>query len=554
MWEPGVRRPTPMGVGGEARLGAGGSAGATMTSGVGGSSSGSGGAVMAGQGGMMASGSGGAAVVTPMRAPCVQRPAIRPQSMMRLTHEQYARSVTGALNVAADLTMLHTEQRSQFWVDGTGSLPVTQHIEGWADAAKDISRRSDPGALARCTTSDEACATLVVDRVGRRLYRRAPSADERNRLLALYRAGRTGSVAHKESLQMMVEVMLQSPRFLYQVEPMAGLDGLAKAQRLAYSLWQAPPDDALLDLAAQGGLDSPAQVRAQAERMVADARIEAGLRSFHHQWLSTDAVPTVGKLPAAYPGFSPAVAAAMYEQATLHFDEVSRSDRFETIFSNQGVWVNRALQPVYPSVTMPASGWYRLPLPAANAAGALTLPAVMAVQGNPASSSPIKRGLFVLTRLFCETVGPPTGLVLTSDGSSGATTRQQVESQTASPTCQGCHNRINPPGFALEHYDGMGAFRSTENGLPIDASGGVVGLPEGDLNGVGAGMLGQALAHNAGAQACYVKHWLNAVNGPGELEKFDSCGTEELAASMRTKGLRGMLVDMVSRPDFMARR
>jgi hypothetical protein len=150
----------------------------------------------------------------------------------------------------------------------------------------------------------------------------------------------------------------------------------------------------------------------------------------------------------------------------------------------------------------------------------------------PDGSSPVRRGKFVLDQLMCEPPPPPpAGVAITPPPPDpNATTRQRFANHSTDPQCHACHQFIDPPGFTFEHYDGMGLWRDTENGQPIDASGAIVFSREESLVGPVADVteLAAKLAHSPQVHECVAKEIYRFALGR-QLTEADSCTTSQLA-------------------------
>jgi hypothetical protein len=270
-----------------------------------------------------------------------------------------------------------------------------------------------------------------------------------------------------------VLLTLNSPRFLY---PEIGqLDSYTVASRLSLSLWDSLPDRELLDAAATGKLATDTQVAGQTERMLADLRAHTKLRSFFLQWVKVDPPPDLSKNRAHYPGFDQLIAADLRTSLDLFLDDVlwSKTSDFRQLLQADYLFLNGRLARFY-GLDVPADApFQKVTIESAQRAGILTHPYLMATFAYTDSSSPIHRGVFLARSILGLGLRPPPEAVapLSPELRPELTTRERVLLQTQPQACQSCHGVINPLGFAMEHFDAVGRFRSLEKGRPIDSSG-----------------------------------------------------------------------------------
>jgi hypothetical protein len=293
-----------------------------------------------------------------------------------------------------------------------------------------------------------------------------------NRLREIYVDHRFQNTPDLETaVRRVVILALVSPRFLYIAN--SG-DGYDTATRLSMVLWDSLPDQPLEEAASAGRLAKPEQIRAQAERMLADPRARAKLRLFFLQWLKVETPPDLSKDPA-YGAFDAATATDLRTSLLMFLDDVmwgSTSD-FRQLITADYVYMNGRLAAYYRQ-TLPADAdFQKVAFEPEQRAGILSHPYLMAAFAHTATSSPIHRGLFIARGVLGLALRPPPMAIapLSPDLQPTLTTRQRVELQTQPEACQSCHATINPLGFALERFDAAGRLRQEEKGRPIDASG-----------------------------------------------------------------------------------
>jgi hypothetical protein len=282
------------------------------------------------------------------------------------------------------------------------------------------------------------------------------------------------------------------------------------ASRLSYFLWGSMPDDALFVAAAAGKLDAAADVEAQARRLLADPRARDAVVAFASDWLGLDGLPDKPKSTKAYPGYgAPLVAAMQDETRTFVRSVVFDGDgRWATLIGGHFSFVNQALGAVYGMPQVRGTALQRSDLDPSQRAGLLTQASFLALTGSADGSDPPRRGKAVATKLLCMTIPPPPPNVpAPKPASAGGTTRARFVEHDTNDCAKGCHTLIDPIGFAFESYDGIGQFRTTDNGQPVDPSG-TVNVDGGAKPFANAVALAQILADSTQARGCFATEWL----------------------------------------------
>jgi hypothetical protein len=382
-------------------------------------------------------------------------------------------------------------------------------------------------------TERRACAEALVDEFGPRAYRRPLTADERARLLAVYDAGLVDGSFHEAS-RMLFEALLGSPHFLYLVEvgeeepAQPGwyrLNDWELATRLSYALCERPPDDALRDAAAAGELRTGEQVRAHALRLLDEPCGHDTVARFYRQWLRLEQLVGLARDPAVYPEFVAATMPdAMLREADRFLAELTWNEdaAVADLYTADHTWVDQTAASLY-GLSVPGDALTRVDLPPERR-GVLTLPGILTVTSKFSQTSPVHRGAFVIRDLLCGVLAsPPEGLNVTPPALDPTlTTRERWAAHSSDPACSGCHARLDPVGFALEDFDAMGRHRTTENGKPIDASGGLPDLGAADGSVVGGAALAGLIAGSDEAAACFARQWFRfaaaRIDEPGSID------------------------------------
>jgi hypothetical protein len=406
-------------------------------------------------------------------------------------------------------------------------------------------------------TAEQACGAELVASFGEKTHRRPLTPEETTRYRALFDTQRA-AIDFEAAVQLTGMAMLQSPSFLYRVEPARGtaadgtalLDSYEMASRLSYFLWQRMPDQTLLDAAGRGELTDPASIETEARRMLEDPRARAATIDFHRQWLFFDRIldeEHTERVEDLFPGWDATTQTSAYEELLRFTGRAvfEGQGTLANLFLSRDTEVNGPLAAVY-GVDGPndADTWQAVTLPEGERAGFVTKVGFLAAHSHGANGSPPLRGSYVMQRLFCLPVDPPppgTDTTPPDPTGSALTNREQFEERTSPGDCRGCHAMLNPFGFALEHYDAIGAYRDTDNGQPVNA---VVELVDTDVTGqVNGGIeLSEKLAVSQQVSDCAVSRWFRYARGRG-VESSDACAMQRMKAAFASSG--GNIVDLM---------
>lgn len=462
------------------------------------------------------------------RAPAVVAEIVAaPVPLRRLTNEEYNNSVRDLLGDTSRPADAFPPDEAIGGFENNTVSPITQAlVERYMEAAEGLAARAAErlDKLAPCPAGQqpEACARAFIDAFGRRAFRRPLDDGERAELFAIY-AEKAKRSDHARALQLVIAAILESPKFLYRLEPADGgtktrpLSGYEIATRLAYFIWASTPDEVLLDAAAANKLQAPEDVERAARRLLQDPRAVDGIRSFHRQWLELRVLDTASKTPVLYPAFTPELRAAMVEE-TLRFAAhavLQGGDGVATLLTSKKSFVNAPLAKIYGVPAPPGDGFVLVDLPPRERAGVLTHASVMSVLAGAEDTSPILRGKFVREKLLCEAIAPPPPDVDTRPPrfDPKLTKRERFAAHRNNKGCAYCHETMDPPGFAFEHYDAVGAWRAVDGAFPIDAAGTLVGTDDADGPFDGAVALAARLAASKQVRRCIATQWFRAAMG-----------------------------------------
>ncbi len=403
----------------------------------------------------------------------VDRPAYREgmrRPDYRVTSYEYAGDQTVPPGIGS------VELRGPYHVTGRGDTPSRRRI---------FTCRPARGA------DELPCATSIVTRLARRAFRRPVTGRDVEMLLGFFETGRARG-DFDAGIEMALRRILVSPDFLFRREtdpagaepgePYAVSD-LELASRLSFFLWSSIPDDELLAAAERGALRDPDVLGAQVRRMLADPRTRALVDNFGGQWLYLRNMPLVTPDPQAFPEFDTNLREAMAREMTLFLDSQIRADRgVLDLLTADYTFVNERLADHYGMPNVYGNHFRRVELGGAQAVrrGLLGKGGLLTVTSYAHRTSPVLRGKWLLENVLGTPPPPPPPDVpaLEENDESGAaprSVRERLEQHRANPVCASCHRIMDPLGFALENFDGVGRWRDVgADGTPIDASGTLV--------------------------------------------------------------------------------
>jgi len=337
---------------------------------------------------------------------------------------------------------------------------------------------------------ERACATKILARMARLAYRRPVTKTDQQTLLAFFDRGRQEIAGSFDTgIQFALERMLVDPDFLLRVHrdpsgpPKGGpykLGDLEVASRLSFFLWNSVPDERLLDVAERGELTKPVVLERETRRMLADARaVSALVDGFAAQWLNLRRVSEVVVHPDFYPNYDESLLEAFKTETEMFVGSSVREDRSVLdLLRADYTFVNERLARHYGLKGISGSRFRRVTLPDLEQRGGLLAHgSLLSTTSYPDRTSPVLRGKWLLTNIFGVDVPQPPPGVNTSledpkPGAQPVSIRERLSRHRTSPTCASCHAVIDPMGFALEHFDAIGGWRTAdESGRPVDATG-----------------------------------------------------------------------------------
>lgn len=333
---------------------------------------------------------------------------------------------------------------------------------------------------------DIPCARKILTTLARQAFRRPISDSDTESLMNMYQAGRN-SGDFEDGIERGLEFLLAHPEFVFRAEDGPAnvkpgqpyrISDMEMASRLAFFLWSSGPDDELLRLASQGKLRNEGVLEQQVRRMLADARTHELIKNFAGQWLQLRVMQSSTPEGIDYPDFDDNLRQAFRTEAEMFFESIVREDRsMIDLLDADYTFVNERLAAHYGIPNVYGSQFRRVKLEGALDVrrGLLGKGGILLVTSVSDRTSPVQRGKWVMTNILgIVPPDPPPNVpaLKESAGSSGPMTlRQQMEAHRANPACAGCHKMMDPIGFALENFDGIGKWRTEDAGQKVNASG-----------------------------------------------------------------------------------
>lgn len=489
-----------------------------------------------------------------------------PAPLRRLTRFEIGRSLVDVLGTDPALVDdLPPDEESDGYDNSSAAYSVSPlHAErlldlGESAAAALIADAARLRSIAACdpTADGAACVSAFIRTLGGRLWRRPLDDGEVSDLTALSTAAGAGDP--RAGVTAVVAAMVQSPGFIYRAEAPAGagvkLPVAGLAARLAFLVTSSAPDAALLAAVADGSLATSAGLDAQTERLLAMPHAAEAFEHFVNEWWELDSLPAVEKDTSLFRGWNDTLPAAFAEETRRFLDDAwQNGPTLQRLFTGATTYadLNLAYFYGYPQPSQP--GFQPIAVDPAHAAGLFSQGAFLATHAKADQTSPVLRGKFVRSRLFCDPPGPPpSNLVITPPVvDPRKSTRERFQEHTTDAFCAGCHKLMDPIGFAFEHYDATGHWRDIDAGMSVDATG---NLTETDVDGPidGVQQLTAKLLKSAQVENCVATQWFRWAFGRTEQTPDDVCTIGQLAHALDAAGgdLRSLVRATVKSPTFL---
>ena len=415
------------------------------------------------------------------------------------------------------------------------------------------------------TKDEEPCAKNILSSLARRAYRRPVTDADLKPLLSFYETGRR-SGNFEAGIEMALRRMLVTPDFLFRIErdpagiaPAAAyrISDVELASRLSFFLWSSIPDDQLLDLAERGKLRETAVLEQQVRRMLDDPRSTALVKNFGGQWLYLRNLAYAKPDPDFFPEFDESLRDAFQRETEMFFGSILREDRSVVdLLDANFTFLNERLARHYQIPNVHGSSFRRVTLNEEERRGLLGEGSILTVTSYATRTSPVLRGKWILENLLGTPPPPPPANVpdLKDHGEDGAklSLRQQMEKHRANPACAACHAKLDPLGFALENFDGVGKWRTQDAKTVIDPSG---ALPDGTRFSGPAGLRKVLLNRRDEFVGALTAKLLTYALGRG-LEYYDQPAVRAIAREAEHDDYRlsAIIMAVAESPPFQMRR
>lgn len=496
-----------------------------------------------------------------------------PRLIRRLTSVQFRNTLVDAFqdpNVPAT-DIFADPYNMRFRIDA--DIPVVRDLDAglimdYAETVAAWAVQNKLGQLAQCQTlTDQNCRQQFIKTVGLKLGREPVSSERLAAYDGLYKAEN-----HKTFQDFATDVltaMLESPYFIYRRELGVADGGTYKltpyeiASQLSYFLTDSAPDQTLLDAAAAGKLANAADIDAQAARLLSTPAAKKTLSQFVDGWLEIDGLRSKTKDQNIFMLTDELRASMIRETEETFFDLFNNGGDLTKLLTTEQSFVNQPLGAFYQVQGGPsADSFTKVDLSSSTRApGVLGQAAFLAQHAQPENSSPVQRGRAIRERFLCEPIPEVPKNLNTNLAAPGSftTNRERFQQHSNDAICATCHKQFDPVGFAFENFDGFGRYRAEEKDAqgvthPIDTSGTLSGMPEGDVPLTGAESLIDYLSTSDKVRACLVRYWSYYAHGRDNWTD-KKCNDDSIRRESAQNGntLKSVLMGILHAPSFTRR-
>jgi cytochrome c553 len=391
-------------------------------------------------------------------------------------------------------------KRTLFASRNIGGFQTATHVSGidiqGPYAVKGAGDTPSRRRILLCKPADAAeeapCARRIVTRLAGRAFRRPSKPQDVDALMKFYQIGHDAG-GFEKGIETALLRILADPEFIYrtEVDPAGVAKGqtywitdLELASRLSFFLWSSIPDDELISLAAQGKLRDATVLKQQVQRMLADSRSRELTNNFAGQWLGLRALPSSAPAAQIFPDFDDTLRQAFRREAELFFESIVREDRnVVDLLTADYTFVNERLAEHYriPNIYGPDFRRVTLGKELDARRGLLGKGAILTSTSLTNRTSPVARGKWVMMNILGTVPPEPPPnvpeLETTANQANGAevadevSVRARMEAHRTNPVCASCHRIMDPIGFSLESFDGIGMWRTRDGNDRVDPSG-----------------------------------------------------------------------------------
>jgi hypothetical protein len=495
-----------------------------------------------------------------------------PGMLRRLTRTQFRNAMNDVFGYAVDINKLDSDSWDSNFATIGAAVVVTsdegaEQYNTAIESAVDVvfSNATKRSQFIGCTPtgqSTDTCLRGYIQKLGARAWRRPLTSAELDGLGTLAASASMTLASPFEGARWATVELFESPNFLYRPELGAAttngslrFTGYEMAGRLSFLIWNSLPDQTLVGQAASGTLATADGIRAAATRMLDAAAGRESIGNFAEEYMRLDRIATQAKDPSLFPAYGPSLQAAMVRDmrdtwASLVFDDKASA---MALFTTEKVVVNADLATLYglDPTGLTSTTFQTQSLPANGPrAGILSKAALLSAFANQQSGSPTLRGRFIRESLACQIIPPPPPGVNTAavdlPTNVPMTKRQRLEMHRSAAGCAACHSLMDPLGLPLESFDAIGAYRTTDNGLPVDPTSTFDGQPVADSRA-----LGVAVSQSVTVAQCIVQKFYAYAVGH-DLRDADGSVLNTLATAFHSSGfqLRDLLLAVVTNDAF----
>ncbi|MEM6294629.1 MAG: DUF1592 domain-containing protein [Myxococcota bacterium] len=498
----------------------------------------------------------------------------------RLTHTQWENTVADLLYLDAptgfsEVFRADPSNAGYLFDNSAAALEVDQALwSGYQRAAVDTAEFAfnTPGvfdAILPVDGGDDAArAEAFVREFGLRAFRRPLTEAEVTTYTGLFAQAPNlydDADGFDAGVRLALETFLQSPNFLYRIErstetdsDVIPLDDFEIAQRLSYFLLDSMPDDELFDVAAEGTLTQSDVLADQARRLLADPRAKRVVEKFHDTVFDVESFASASPNPTIFPDAPDDLGELAQQEFHAFLDQVVVQEEggLKAMLTSNVTYVNDDLAAIYGVSGVNGDEFQRVELNPDLRRGVFTQVGFLAANATSVDPDPIHRGAFLSERITCSELPPPPDDIPPLPEVTGKTNREAIEELTEQPgtNCAGCHSTfINPFGFPFENYDSTGAFRTEDEGFPIDSATTVI-LDAAEHEISNAMDLADLLANSPAVHDCYARHWVEYSAGRPEQPEDEALVHRLAAASLDDDAsLQETLVTLITSTPFTTR-